>query len=115
MADIVKIADEELHIRTLPLNGKIHKGNVPMAYSSICAMFKMPFYMGKLKYHGEVIRGNHPPMVSEEEFERVQSIIDPLHTTRPKDKTYNFQLRNLFKCGECGLNRSIRQSNLLVK
>jgi hypothetical protein len=46
--------------------------------------------------------GNQPAMITEDEFERVQQIIDPTHTTRPKSKTYDFQLRNLFKCGECG-------------
>ena len=116
VADLTYIADKELHIRTLPLNGKIRKGNVPMAYSSLCVMFKNPFYAGKLFFKGvEMEHGNHTPMVTEEEFERVQQIIDPSHTTRPKDKTYNFQLRNLFKCGECGFAITAEQKHKIIK
>ncbi len=54
-------------------------------------------------------------MITEEEFERVQQIIDPSHTTRPKDKTYNFQLRNLFLCGECGFAITVEQKQKLIK
>ncbi len=99
MAQLARIADKELHITTVRRN-KI--GGNPIAYSTLCVMFRNPFYMGKLSYNGELYQGNHTPMVSEEEFERVQQIIDPSHTTRPKDPDTNFLLRNLFKCGECG-------------
>ena len=115
IAELVDIANKELHIRTRPLKGKIRKGNVPMAYSSLCAMFKMPFYMGKLSFNGNPYRGNHPAMVTEEEFNRVQQIIDPLHTTRPKDKNKNFPLRNLFKCGECGFAITAEEKHKLIK
>jgi site-specific DNA recombinase len=112
MAQLVKIADKELHITT-PVRGRT--GGKPIAYSSICALFKNRFYTGQLPFKGEVFPGNHPAMITEEEFERVQQIIDPLHTTRPKDKTYNFQLRNLFKCGECGFAITAEQKQKTIK
>ena len=115
VAELTEIADKELHIRTLPLNGKIHKGNRPIAYSSLHAMFKMRFYTGKLPYNGKLLRGNHPPMITEEEFERVQQIIDPTHTTRPKNKVYNFPFRNLFRCGECGYAITAEQKQKYIK
>ncbi len=98
MAKLAEIADKELNIRT-PIRGKT--GGKPIAYSSLCVLFKNPFYTGKLLFNGAIYDGNHPTMITEKEFERVQQIIDPIHTTRPKDRTYDFQLRNLFKCGEC--------------
>ena len=98
IAKLAEIADKELNIRT-PVRGKT--GGKPIAYSSLCVLFKNPFYTGKLLFNGAIYDGNHPAMITEEEFERVQQIIDPIHTTRPKDRTYDFQLRNLFKCGEC--------------
>lgn len=98
MAKLAEIADKELNIRT-PVRGKT--GGKPIAYSSLCVLFKNPFYTGRLLFNGAIYDGNHPAMITEEEFERVQQIIDPIHTTRPKDRTYDFQLRNLFKCGEC--------------
>ncbi len=112
MAQLVKIADKELHITT-PVRGQT--GGKPIAYSSICALFKNRFYTGQLPFKGEVYPGNHPAMITEEEFDRVQQIIDPLHTTRPKDKTYNFQLRNLFKCGECGFAITAEQKRKTIK
>ena len=98
MAKLAEIADKELNIRT-PVRGKT--GGKPIAYSSLCVLFKNPFYTGKLLFNGVIYDGNHPAMITEEEFERVQQIIDPVHTTRPKDRTYDFQFRNLFRCGEC--------------
>jgi site-specific DNA recombinase len=112
VAQLVHIADEELHITT-PVRGKT--GGKPIAYSSLCAMFKNRFYTGALMFNGQKYDGKHPPMVTEEEFERVQQIIDPLHTTRPKDKTYNFQLRNLFRCGECGFAITAEQKRKTIK
>lgn len=99
MAKLAEIADKELNIRT-PIRGKT--GGKSIAYSSLCVLFKNPFYTGKLLFNGAIYDGNQPAMITEDEFERVQQIIDPAHTTRPKGKTYDFQLRNLFKCGECG-------------
>ena len=112
MAELVKVADKELHITT-PLRGKT--GGRPIAYSSVCSLFKNPFYMGKLSFKGQLYAGNHPAMVTEEEFERVQQIIDPKHAARPKDKTYNFQLRNLFRCGECGFAITAEQKKKTIK
>lgn len=112
MAQLVHVADKELHLTT-PVRGKT--GGGPIAYSSICALFKNPFYTGQLSFKGELYPGKHPKMITVEEFERVQQIIDPTHTTRPKDKTYNFQLRNLFKCGECGFAITAEQKHKTIK
>lgn len=112
MAQLYHIADKELHLTT-PVRGRT--GGKPIAYSSLCALFKNPFYTGQLPFKGQLYPGNHPSMITEEEFDRVQQIIDPLHTTRPKDKTYNFQLRNLFKCGECGFAITAEQKHKIIK
>jgi len=112
IAQLVKIADKELHITT-PVRGKT--GGKPLSYSALCVIFKNPFYTGKLPFKGQVYPGNHPAMVTEEEFEQVRQIIDPSHTTRPKDKTFNFQLRNLFRCGECNFAITAEQKYKTIK
>ena len=99
ISQLTRYADEELNL-TIPKRGKT--GGKPMAYSSVCAMFKNPFYYGKIRFNDQLFNGTHTPMITEAEFEKVQQIIDPSHTTRPKDPDTNFMLRNLFKCGECG-------------
>lgn len=112
IAQLVTIADKELNLTT-PVRGKT--GGRPIAYSSLCAMFKNKFYTGVLPFKGQEYDGKHPQMVTAEEFEKVQQIIDPSHTTRPKDKTYDFQLRNLFLCGECGFAITVEQKQKLIK
>jgi site-specific DNA recombinase len=112
IAELQHVADEELHITTV-VRTKV--GGNPIAYSSLCAMFKNEFYTGKLPFKGQLLEGKHDPMITEDEFERVQQIIDPTHTTRPKDKTYNFQLRNLFRCGECGFAITAEQKSKNIK
>lgn len=112
VAQLVEVAELDLNIRR-PVRGKT--GGNAIAYSSLCAMFKNPFYTGKLLFNGTLYDGNHPAMVTEDEFERVQQIIDPAHTTRPKDKTYNFLMRNLFKCGECGFAITAEQKHKTIK
>ncbi len=112
IAQMVVIADKELHLTT-PVRGKT--GGKPISYSTLCVLFRNPFYKGRLMFNGKEYKGNQPRMVSDEEFERVQQIIDPTHTTRPKDKTYDFQLRNLFKCGECGFAITAEQKYKTIK
>jgi site-specific DNA recombinase len=112
VAQLVHVADKELHITT-PVRGKT--GGKPISYSTLCVLFKNRFYTGQLPFKDEIYPGNHPAMITEEEFEKVQQIIDPSHTTRPKDKTYNFQLRNLFLCGECGFAITVEQKQKLIK
>lgn len=111
IAQLVHVADKELHITT-PVRGKT--GGKPISYSTLCVLFKNRFYTGQLPFKDQLFPGNHPAMISEEEFEKVQQIIDPSHTTRPKDKTYNFQLRNLFLCGECGFAITVEQKQKLI-
>lgn len=112
MAQLVDIAEFDLNI-CRPVRGRT--GGNPIAYSSLCAMFKNPFYTGKLMFNGTLYDGNHTAMVTDNEFERVQEIIDPTHTTRPKDKTYNFLMRSLFKCGECGFAITAEQKSKTIK
>ena len=112
IAQLVHVADKELHITT-PVRGRT--GGKPIAYSSLCALFRNKFYTGVLPFKDQEFPGNHPAMITKEEFERVQQIIDPSHTTRPKDKSYNFQLRNLFRCGECGFAITAEQKRKNIK
>jgi site-specific DNA recombinase len=112
ISHLVQVADQELHLNT-PIRGKL--GGKPIAYSTLCNMFRNPFYTGQLRYKDNLYPGNHTPMITEEEFEKVQQIIDPSHTTRPKDKAYNFPLRNLFRCGECGFAITAEQKQKRIK
>jgi site-specific DNA recombinase len=73
-------------------------------------IFRNKFYAGKVvspKY-GQEVQGQHPPMVTEELFYRVQAVLDGKNTNissplarRNRDNP-DFPLRRIVKCKTCG-------------
>jgi len=60
------------------------------------------FYYGMLDFRGESHEGVQDPIISKDEYDRIQTI---LHTrSRPRPKRMNFAFRGLLKCGVCGLS-----------
>ena len=100
IADIARYAEHNIGLKSIR---RKRSGGKPLSYSAIHAMFKNPFYMGQMRYAG-IKQGNHVPLVTEEEFNRVQAIIDPKFTTRPKNTSYTFLFRGLLKCSDCGFS-----------
>lgn len=99
VSELTRIADKELMIRT-PQTKK--RGGTPLCHNGVRSLLKNPFYVGKFKWGGKIYSGNHPPMISESQFEQMQKILDPRHATRPKNELYQFLLRGMLKCSECG-------------
>lgn len=72
-------------------------------------MFRSKFYMGLLtsdKYP-EIVKGQHTPMVTEDQFYKVQAILDgrnrnnPLMPKKSRDSSM-FPLRRILRCSKCG-------------
>jgi len=67
-------------------------------------MLKNAFYLGYVKYKGELIPGKHPAIVSQELFKRVQQIRKEHYcgpsTFTPRYRTY--LLKGLLRCVHCG-------------
>jgi DNA invertase Pin-like site-specific DNA recombinase len=76
-------------------------GGQPITRSHAYNIFRNPFYAGYTLCKGQLRKGNHPPMVTEEEFSRVQEYLDRNLTQRtvPRILTYT----GLIRCGYCGL------------
>jgi len=83
----------------------------PMRRQTVNRIFRNKFYMGILisKRYPEEVRGQHTPMITEELFYRVQSILDGRNTNitaplakRNKDNS-DFPLRRVVRCGRCGM------------
>lgn len=71
-----------------------------IARSSVYRIFSDPFYYGEFEYpKGTVHQGNHQPMITRKEFDKVQFLLGKV-STRPK--AYDFALRGPIFCGECG-------------
>lgn len=73
-------------------------------------IFRNKFYAGKVvsKKYGLEVQGQHPPMVTEEMFYRVQAILDgrnyntPVVLARRTRNNPDFPLRRIVRCGRCG-------------
>jgi len=97
LPQIWRIGNDKYGLRT-----RMYKsgGGNSISRSSIYYIFSNPFYYGTFEYHGKLYKGNHKPMVTKKEFDKVQNLIHSPTSTRPKE--YKFQYTGLIKCGECG-------------
>jgi len=77
-------------------------GGGPLAVSAVYKMFANPFYAGIIKWEGRTYPGKHEPVITLEEFDRVQQVLNDNY--RPRPKTHCFTYTGLFRCGECGLS-----------
>jgi site-specific DNA recombinase len=92
---ILDVVNNEWKLRT-------RKGN-KIARSTIYRIFNNDFYSGYFecpKGSGEWYTGKHEPMVTREEFERVQALLG--NTERPRPLTRRFDFTGIMKCGHCG-------------
>lgn len=98
--EIRRVANDEWGFRTKKTK---RQGGAPMSMSLVYKVFNSPFYYGVIrrKVDGEPkdYRGSHQPMISEEEFWRVQRIMGK---RVPRMHTKAFPLTGLIRCGECG-------------
>ena len=76
------------------------KKGKPLSNSSIYNLFNNPFYYGYFRWKGELKKGNHPPMITESEFEKAQAILGRKGTHRPIK--HNHIYNGLIRCSECG-------------
>lgn len=62
-------------------------------------MFKNPFYYGHFEWDSILYKGKHDPMITRQEFEMVQDILE--NKSKPYTITHEFALTGLIRCGEC--------------
>jgi len=92
---ILKVAADEWGLRN-------RSGGI-IARSTIYRILTDPFYYGLFEYpggSGNWYRGSHEPMITEEEYDTIQSLLG--RKGRPRPKTHIFAYRGLIFCGECG-------------
>jgi site-specific DNA recombinase len=63
-------------------------------------IFTNKFYYGEFDWNGETFKGNHKPMITEEEYDRVQKILGKRGKPRPRYKRLPFN--GVIECAECG-------------
>lgn len=98
VAELTRYA-EEIGLRTHQRNVR---GGKPVSLTGMRGLLENPFYVGRFRYAKREYNGNHPVLITEEEFERSKALIGGLHNTRPKDPEMSFITQGILKCATCG-------------
>jgi len=86
-----------------------------LARSGIYRIFTNPFYYGWFEYpsgSGRWHRGQHEPMVTEAEFDRVQRILG--RKGRPRASMCIFAFTGLIRCGACSSRVTAEEKHQLI-
>ncbi len=101
LPQILEKLNDEMGFR-IPFHKRL--GGKPMARSKIYQIFTDEFYFGKFEYpvkSGIWHKGKHEPMISEQEFWRVQVMLGNKASQRPKRIAINM----LGLCGAVAVRR----------
>ena len=88
-------------------------GGKPMAESNVYKIFTSLFYTGNFYYGGKFFKGNHTPMISIAEFERVQTILG--NSSKPRSIIHDFPFTGIMTCVNCGAAITATEKKKLVK
>ena len=88
-------------------------GGNPLSRSAIYRIFTNPFYYGMIRYNGQLYPGKHEPMITVEEYDRVQLLLG--RKGKPRPKTHHFPFTGMIRCGECGCHITAEEKYKLTK
>jgi DNA invertase Pin-like site-specific DNA recombinase len=95
--EILETAHKEWGLRTLK---RTRTGGTPLSRSHIYYLLSNPFYYGLISRGGQTNPGAHQPMISKEEYDRVQQTLG--RDVRPPYRRQTFAYTGLMTCAECG-------------
>ena len=72
-----------------------------IAVSNVQKILTNPFYIGLMKYHGEIFEGKHEPLISKKLFDKCQEVMSKRGKVQEVRK-HNFAFLGLLKCSSCG-------------
>jgi site-specific DNA recombinase len=97
---ILEIANQQWGFRSRPTRKRGGRG---MSRSAIYEIFTKPFYYGWFEFpqgSGRWFKGNHQPMVTEAEYDSVQTLLGRKGNPRPRTHGI-FPFTGLIRCGGC--------------
>ncbi len=109
VGEIRKIITDEWGFRA----PKSSKSAVSMPNSFMYKMFSNIFYTGMFDWAGKRYNGNHTPMISLTEFDRVQLLLG--RNGRPRSQTHSFAYTGLIRCAVCGSMYTATEKRKYVK
>lgn len=92
-----EIAATERGLRT-----RQHKilGGKPVSLAGIYRMLTNPFYAGFIEHQGQLWPGKHVPMLTSEDFHRIQILLGRPHPSKAQKHVFAFT--GMIRCAECG-------------
>jgi len=70
--------------------------------SYLAKVLRNPFYIGKMRWRGQVYPGKHKPIIEKDIWNKVQSILDGRRNTANIQKRKFTYGHGLMKCSDCG-------------
>jgi site-specific DNA recombinase len=80
---------------------KKRTGGKPLAMSTVYKILTNPFYAGILVWANETYPGKHEPVITIDEFQRVQELLG--RPGRARSKRHYFPFTGMIRCESCGL------------
>ena len=74
----------------------------PVPRSTLSRMLRNPYYTGVLRWKGVTHPGNHPELVSQGTFDRVQDVLNAHNVSSEKQRVHQHYLKGSVRCGSCG-------------
>jgi site-specific DNA recombinase len=84
-------------LRTRP--GRFAAG--PISASKLAVLLRDPYYVGFVTYKGELISGRHDRLITDELFDRVQTILDERGMRGTRQRRHYHYLKGILWCGQC--------------
>lgn len=82
--------------------GLTGKGGKQISHSLMDNILRNPFYAGQMRWRKQVRPGNHEPMITLAEHERVLSIMNEHNHNACRQRKHQFLLRGFLFCQQCG-------------
>lgn len=107
---IMEIANKEWGFRTRKFK---RFGGGELTRSGTYAVFTNLFYTGCFEWGGSVHQGKHEPMITFEEFDRVQVLLG--RKGKPRPKKHKFAFTGAIRCSECGCVYTAETKKKIIK
>ena len=92
----------ELRRRGLTTRETAKRPAHPIHESQVHRILTNRYYLGKIEFQGVEHAGNHPPLVDEATFEKVQAILNSRYQTGEKPQQHIHFLKGMLACARCG-------------
>ena len=89
-------------------------GNKPLSMSGLYSVFTNLFYAGIIVHDGQQYPGKHKPMITLDEFDRVQMLLGRRAKPRPKKHRFSYT-GGIIRCGECGCSITAERKTKFIK